>query len=510
MTESVGKNKRIVKNTAMLYVRMIFIMLVTLYTSRLILQVLGVTDFGIYNVVAGVVTMFSFLNGSLSGASSRFITYAMGEDDVEKLQHTFNSIVTIHYIVALFILILAETVGLWFVLEKMVIPENRLTAAMWVYQSAVISACILLISTPYNALIIAHERMDAFAYISIIEAIARLLIVYVLYIVSFDHLVTYAILTVIVQLVIRLLYTLYCKRAFHESHCKIEYNKDQFKSILSYTAWTINGHLAIVGFTQGLNILLNLFFGPIMNAAYAVASQVQIAARQLFGNFLTAIRPQVIKSYASGDLHYMHSLILSSSRYSYYMMLLVSLPLLFQTEFVLKLWLGQIPEHAVLFVRLLLVAALNYTLSGPTLMGIHATGKIRKFQLIEGSLLLTVVPIAYILLKFAHIPAYGVFVTYIVIETITQFVRVKIVYPRINLKTNLYFSKVLLPIAKVSVLVWIMPFIFMRMFSGNEWISFLINLLSSTVSVIVCVLLLGTEEQERLVIWRKLKKIVRC
>ena len=373
MTESVGKNKRIVKNTAMLYVRMIFIMLVTLYTSRLILQVLGVTDFGIYNVVAGVVTMFSFLNGSLSGASSRFITYAMGEDDVEKLQHTFNSIVTIHYIVALFILILAETVGLWFVLEKMVIPENRLTAAMWVYQSAVISACILLISTPYNALIIAHERMDAFAYISIIEAIARLLIVYVLYIVSFDHLVTYAILTVIVQLVIRLLYTLYCKRAFHESHCKIEYNKDQFKSILSYTAWTINGHLAIVGFTQGLNILLNLFFGPIMNAAYAVASQVQIAARQLFGNFLTAIRPQVIKSYASGDLHYMHSLILSSSRYSYYMMLLVSLPLLFQTEFVLKLWLGQIPEHAVLFVRLLLVAALNYTLSGPTLMGIHAT-----------------------------------------------------------------------------------------------------------------------------------------
>lgn len=510
MIDTSTNNKRIAKNTIFLYIRMILVMLVTLYTSRVILQVLGVEDFGIYNVVAGVVSMFSFLNGSLSGASSRFITYALGEGCFEKLQKTFNSIVTIHYIIAIIILILAETVGLWFVMNKLVIPEDRVVAAIWVYQSAILSAIILLVSTPFNALIIAHEKMNAFAYISIVEAVLKLLIVFALYVISYDHLIIFAVLTFFVQVLIRMLYSVYCRKNFKESHYKIEYNKEQFKSILGYTGWTINGHLAIVGFTQGLNILLNLFLGPVVNAAYAIATQVQMAARQLYGNFMTAIKPQVIKSYASGELHYMHQLILSSARYSFYMTLLVSMPLFFQTEFVLKLWLGQVPEYSVVFVRLFLITAMNYTLSTSTLMGIHATGDIRKFQIIEGSMLLTVVPIAYLLLKFAQIPAYGVLIVYLIIETITQFVRVWIVYPRIELSIYRYFTEVLWPIVKVSIFVWVLPFIceFLTR-SLTAWTSFIMTLISCLVSVCLCVIFLGVKQQERIVIWQKLKEIIK-
>lgn len=451
MSSTAENNKRIAKNTAMLYIRMLLIMAVTLYTSRVVLEVLGVEDFGIYNVVGGVVTMLGFINSSLSGATSRFITFELGRGNDGDLKKVFRCAVSVHYLLALVILFLGETVGLWFVLEKMVIPPERMTAALWVYQCSIITIIVSIISAPYNALIIAHERMSAFAYISIVEAIAKLLIVFLLIQIHYDKLIVYALLLVAIQISIRFLYTIYCNRHFPESSARYLWDKDLSRRIFAYAGWTMNGNLAVVGYTQGLNILLNLFFGPTVNAARGIAVQVQSAVQHFFFNFLMAVRPQIIKSYASGNLDYMHKLIINSSKYSFYLMLLVSMPILVNTEYILHLWLGIVPEHAVAFTRLMLLACMNYALSNPTLMAIHATGDLKRFQIIEGTLLLTVVPIAYLFLKFGHISAEYVFVVYIVIETITQFVRVWIVYPRVRLAKKRYLTDILYPIARVLV-----------------------------------------------------------
>ena len=489
-------NKRIAKNTALLYVRMLFIMAVSLYTSRVILQALGVTDFGIYNVVGGVVAMFNFISVSLSGASSRFITFALGKGDEAELRRIFNCVVTIHYLIAAVIFVLAETVGLWFVMTQLVIPPERMTAAFWVYQSAVVSMTVMLASTPFNALIIAYERMSAFAYVSIFDAVARLGIVLLLFVMPFDKLITYALLVVVVQLLVRLAYTLYCRRHFVESHYRLAWDRERSREIFQFSGWTLSGNLAAVGYTQGLSVLQNLFFGPIVNAAQGIAAQVQAAVNVFFTSFQSAVKPQITKSWASGDLAYMHQLVLSSSRYSFYLMLLISLPIFFETEYILCLWLGQVPAHTVSFVRLMILVVMNYTLRGPTLMAIHATGDLKKFQLIESSILLTVVPITYVLLKFAHISPEEVFITYFCIEVLTQLVRVWIVYPRVGLARRKYLTKVLWPIGKVCVAAWVLPCLAEQVspggFAGLCWVTVVCLL-----SVSVCMYVLGMGSHER-------------
>ena len=490
-------NKRIAKNTALLYVRMLFIMAVSLYTSRVILQALGVTDFGIYNVVGGVVVMFSFINGSLSGASSRFITFALGKGDEAELRRIFNCVVTIHYLIAAVIFVLAETVGLWFVMTQLVIPPERMTAAFWVYQSAVVSMTVMLASTPFNALIIAHERMGAFAYISILEVVAKLGIVLLLFVMPFDKLIAYALLVVVVQLLVRLAYTVYCRRHFPESRYRLVWDSERSREVFVYAGWTLNGNLAVIGYTQGLNVLLNLFFGPAVNAARGIAVQVQAAVTQFFTNFQTAVNPQITKSWAQGDLEYMHRLVLSSSRYSFYLMLLVGLPILFEAEYILHLWLGQVPAHTVSFVRIMILVGMNYTLSGPTIIAIHATGDLKRFQLVEGSMLLTVVPVAYVLLKFAHISAEAVFITYFCIEVVTQLARVGIVYPRIGLAKRKYLSKVLWPIGKVCAAAWVLPCLAGQVSPGGFWgLCWVAAVCLLSVSLSVYVLGMGVHERE--------------
>lgn len=446
-----GDSKRIAKNTLLLYGRMALTMLVALFTSRVILQALGVTDFGIYNVVGGVVAMMGFLNGSLGGATSRFITYELGLGDRGDARHVFRCAVSIHYLLAALVLVIAETAGLWFVLEKLVIPDSRMTAALWVYQCSVLTVVVTIISSPYNALIIAHERMSAFAYISIIEVFLKLGIVYLLMAVDADRLILYASLLLVVQVSIRFIYSGYCSRHFPETSSRWLWDKRKSREIFSYAGWTLNGNLAVMGFTQGLNILLNLFFGPAVNAARGISVQVQSAVNQFCTNFFTAIRPQVTKSYAQGELSYMHRLIVYGSKYGFFLILLVAVPILVNTEYILHLWLGQLPAHTAAFTRLMLIACMNYALSNPTLMGIHATGDLKKFQLIEGTLLLTVVPVAYAFLKWGHVQPETVFVIYLLIETFTQFVRVWIVYPRIQMPRRLYLSRILFPLAKVCL-----------------------------------------------------------
>ena len=507
MVSTAENNKRIAKNTAMLCIRMLLIMAVTLYTSRVVLEVLGVEDFGIYNVVGGVVTMLGFINSSLSGATSRFITFELGRGKDGDLKKVFRCAVSVHYLLALVILFLGETVGLWFVLEKMVIPLERMNAALWVYQCSIVTIIVSIISAPYNALIIAHERMSAFAYISIAEAIAKLLIVFLLMQIHYDKLIVYALLLVAIQISIRFLYTIYCNRHFPESSAYYLWDKDLSRRIFVYAGWTMNGNLAVVGYTQGLNILLNLFFGPAVNAARGIAVQVQGAVQYFFVNFQMAVRPQIIKSYASGDLDYMHKLIIESSKYSFYLMLLVSMPILVNTEYILHLWLGIVPEHAVAFTRLMLFACMNYALSNPTLMAIHATGDLKRFQIIEGTLLLTVVPVAYLFLKLGNISAEYVFVIYLVIETITQFVRVWIVYPRVKLAKKRYLREILYPIFKV-----LMPLLFV-----GYWLSiglpytlmtFVISTCLCILSCLIFVYLLGMSSHERNYVLVKINGLV--
>lgn len=509
MNDSKTDNKRLSKNTLVLYLRMIFTMVLNLYTSRLVLQALGVEDFGIYNVVGGVVTMLSFINSSLGNANSRFIAVTLGKGDENELKKVFSCIISIHYFFALILLLVFETVGLWFVQTQLVIPAERMAAAMWVYQSAVFSAVILIISSPYNGMIIAHERMEAFAFISIMDAVLKFGLALSLLFIGFDKLIYYAILHVFIQVLIRFIYVIYCKRNFVESKYKLMYDKEVSRPILSFAGWTLTGNLAMMGYTQGLNILLNIFFGPVVNAARGVSVQVQAAARTFFASFQTAINPQIMKSYAQEELERMHTLVIASSRFSYYLMLLVSIPLVLHTQYILELWLGDVPDYSAPFVQIMLVVSLINTLSNPTMTALQATGRIKVVQIVESTLLLLVVPIAYICLKFFNIDPVEVFVVYFIIEFITQFVRVFMIYPMIKLPVSHYFTKVLWPLTKVTVLSSGICYMINHFLNVH---SFIMLCITSTVYVIVIALIVycfGIFKAERTVVVQYINKILK-
>lgn len=317
-------NKRIAKNTLLLYIRMLFIMVVSLYTSRIVLATLGISDYGIYNVVGGIVIMLSFLNGAMSSATQRYLTFELGKGNFSRFQSVFSTTIQIHVLLSLCIILLAETIGLWFLLNKMQIPVNRLTASIWVYQCSIITAVISIMSVPYNAAVIAHERMSAFAYISVLEVALKLIIVILLPMINCDRLITYSLLIMLVQLLIRLCYSIYCNRHIKEAKYKHRYERNLMKEIFSFAGWSFVGHFASVMHTQGVNVLLNMFFGPIVNAARGIAVQVQMAVFQFCGNFQTALNPQITKTYAQGDLESMNRLIYRSTRFSFFFYCLCS------------------------------------------------------------------------------------------------------------------------------------------------------------------------------------------
>lgn len=507
MAETSENNKRIVKNTLLLYVRMLFMLVINLYTSRIILNTLGVVDYGINNVVGGVISMLGFLTGSLGAASSRYITYNLGKGDMAVMKKTFGNILSIHFILAVIILVIGETLGLWFVSTQLQIPPEREIAAMWVYQFSIFSSVLAVISVPYNAMIIAHEKMSAFAYISISDAILKLLIVYILMVIPYDKLVIYAVLYFSVQAFDRIVYGLYCSRHFEETHTGFKYDGKLFRELFAFAGWTMNGCLAVVGYTQGLNILLNIFFGPAVNAARGIAVQVQGVCQQFCNNFQMALNPQLTKSYAQGDLDHMHRLLVKSSKFSFYILFFIVLPLMFEAELVLKLWLGIVPEHTVIFLRLILIVGLLYTLSNPIIVSVHATGLLKKFQIIEGTMLLTIVPIVYILLKFFGIPPEYVFVVHIVVELCTQYVRLRIVLPMIGMKLGDYVRAVLKPIVFVVFLSPWLPYMADVTIHG-QWSSFFVVCIMSVVCISGCVYSIGCTVSERMFIKRKLSGIL--
>lgn len=453
-------SRRIAKNTLLLYVRMLFTMAIGLYTSRVVLNTLGVTDYGIYNVVGGVISLLGFITSSMAGASSRYITYDLGKGDMAVMKRTFGNIISIHFVLAGVVFIVGETLGLWFVLNKLQIPSERMTAAFWVYQFSVFSAILGVVSVPYNAAIIAHERMKAFAYIGIVDALLKLLIVYLLLVVPYDKLIVYAMLLFCVQVFDRVVYGWYCVRNFEEARAKCTFDKGLFKKIFGFAAWTMNGNLAIIGYTQGINILLNLFFGPAVNAARSIAVQVQFVVQSFCGNFQTALNPQLTKSYEKNELGYMHNLLKRSSKFSFFILFFIALPLMLEASLVLGWWLGMVPEHTVNFLRLVLCSSILVTLSNPLVVSVHATGNLKKFQLVEGTMLLSIVPIAYLLLKLFGIRPEYVFCVHIAVEFFTQIARMKIVLLMISMRIGSYVKEVLVPILKVLVIAPIVPLCF--------------------------------------------------
>lgn len=319
--EIASSNQRIAKNTLLLYFRMFLMMGVSLYTSRVVLQTLGVEDFGIYSVVGGIITMFAFINGGMVSATQRFITFELARGCMDRLKSVFSTSLQIHALISLIVVLLGETVGFWFLYEKMVIPDSRMQAAVWVYQCSIIACVVNIMSIPYNADIVAHEKMSAFAYISIVEAFLKLGIVYLLLLSPWDKLKVYAVLLLIVQLVIRFVYSYYCHKHFEEASYQHQMDKPLFREMVGFAGWSFWGNLAGVLYTQGLNIMLNIFFGPVVNAARGIAVQVQSAVQQFVSNFQMALNPQITKTYATGNLSQMHSLMFRSARFSFFIVL---------------------------------------------------------------------------------------------------------------------------------------------------------------------------------------------
>lgn len=505
MSSKTETNRLIAKNTFLLYVRMLFTMAVSLYTSRVVLNVLGVEDYGLYNVVGGFVAMFSFFNGAMAAATQRYLNFELGRGDASRLRQVFCTSVNIHAIISFLVLLLSETVGLWFVYTYLNIPADRFSAALWVYQASVLSSIVMVMSIPYNAAIIAHERMGAFAYISVLEVVLKLLIVYLLVVYDIDKLKLYAVLMLLVQVLICLIYCRYGNKHFTETRYRLVWNGSLFKEMTGFAGWSLFGNIAAVAFTQGLNVLLNMFFGPAINAARGIAVQVQNAIKGFCVNFQTALNPQITKSYASGDMDYMYGLVFTSSKFSYYLLLLLSMPVILETQVILQWWLGIVPDHTVAFVRLILVISMVDSLANPLIQAASATGRIRKYQSVVGTMLIMILPISYVALKLNSSPE-GVFVVQLIVFCCALFARLWMLRSLIGLSLRAYCRKAALPTVYVTVVSAVVP-LTVYLLLQPSLLRFLLVCAVSLVSVAAAVYCLGLTSNERAFICEKLKVV---
>lgn len=490
------RSSRIAKNSLFLYLRMLFTLIVSLYTSRLVLQVLGIADFGIYNVVASMVVMLTFLNTSLAGVTQRFLTYEIGRGDFPRLIKVFNVSLSIHLLIGALILLLSETVGLWFVCNKLVIPSERMSAALWVYHLSVLSSFFGIVSVPFGALIISRERMGILATISFVDTLLRLAVAYLLKLFIVDKLALYGIFSCAVSFFVIFLYGYVSYRNFTESHVrKLIWDRQLFREMSIFASWTVSGNLAVLGVTQGLNVLLNLYFGPATNAARAIAFQVQNAINGFASNFQTSLNPQITKSYVSSDLGYMHKLICSSSKISFLLLLAISLPLYLEAPFVLNLWLGAVPVQTIEFIKLTLLTGLISTLSNPLVVAIHATGRIKNFQLWESTVLLLVLPISYLFLRRGY-PAEIVFIVHLVLAVLAQLIRVWIVAPAVQMSYGMYWRNIVGRI--LIVMLPVLPCVLgVNHYLPQGWFRLLCVCFVSVSMMLLFLYLLGMERVEK-------------
>jgi O-antigen/teichoic acid export membrane protein len=470
-------------------------MLVSLITVRVVLNTLGVVDYGIYNVVGGIVVMFSFISNTMAAASQRFFAFDLGKNDFVHLKQTFSMSVIINVIIGGIILILAESIGLYFLNHKLNIPANRLITANWIYQFSILSFIITIMTTPFNAIIIAREKMGVYAYVSIIEVVSKLLFVYLLVIFSTDKLKLYAFFMLLNTLLISCIYIFYCKQKYDETKYEYVWNKELFKILINYSGWNLFGAIAYVFNSQGINILLNIFFGPVVNASRGIAFMINASINQFVNNFTTALNPQITKYFAAGENVQMLNLVFKSSKWSYFLLFFLSMPILIETNFILVLWLKQVPEYVVLFTRLVIMSAIIDTLSNSLITTALATGKIKKYQIIVGSTLLLNLPISYLFLKLGFQPQITMIVS-IFISLTCLFLRLWMLSSMVGLSINKYFKDVIFVILMVSVIAYALPLI--SYYSMHEGIYRLVSIcLISVISSLLSIYIIGLTHSER-------------
>lgn len=496
MATSVSDNKRIAKNTIFLYIRMMVVMLVSLFTSRVILNTLGATDYGIYNVVGGIVTIVSFLNSALGASTSRFLTFALGEKNIQKQKSTFGACLNLHIGIALLVLILGETVGLWFFYEKMVIPDERMVAAFWVYQFSILTTMVSFTQVPYNASLIAHEDMSIYAYFGLYEAISRLIIAYLITISPIDKLVFYGLLLLINTIVVQLFYRWYAVKHFEECRFSLVKDKVLYKRLLSYGGWDLFGNLALVCQGEGVNLLLNVFFGPVVNAARAIAFQIQGAVTHFVSNFMTAVRPQVIKNYAEGNVDKMYTMTFYAAKFSYILMLALVVPIIYEIRFILGIWLGDaVPDETALFAVIVLMTYTWRTFHIAALMPYHAIGKIKTGNVTIGSLMIATLPIGYVLFK-CGCPAYSVFLAIFAVEIVGMFAIYWLIHRYEYFPYKYVFTKILMPCGLVTIFTIIVP-AFITHLMNDGWARLIIVGISTEFSLLLSALYLGLNKEER-------------
>lgn len=490
-------NSRIAKNTLLLYVRMLFTLGVSLYTSRVILQNLGIEDFGIYSVVGSVVTMFVFLNSAMTSVTQRYLSFEIGRNNEEQLNKVFNISLVIHFGLSIIIVLISETVGLWILNNKMVIPPSRIVAANWVYQCSLFATVLMMISVPYNALIISREKMSAFAYISILDILLKLFIAIAISFAKTDRLILYASLIVGVQLIDRLIYGIYCNRKFVESKIKIVRYESLYKEMLVFASWGLLGHLSVIITQSVQNILLNVFFNPIVNAARGISVQVSNAIQGFSSNFQLSVEPQITKTYSVGNVERLHLLIINSSRYSLYLLYLLSLPLFLKIDVVLGLWLAEVPEYTASFVRISLLMSLGAALANPINIAVRATGKVKMIELTGGTLLVMNLPISYFCLRNGMKPISVFYVQFIII-ILTQVLRLYFAKIQIDLPIREYLRTVLLKPFVVMSTALIIPVIANIYWNQNNILSLVYVVIISILSTMVSVYSLGLNNGEKI------------
>lgn len=489
-------NKRIAKNTLYLYFRMLLIMVVNLFSVRILLKILGVEDYGIYNVVGGIVVMFSFLSGTLASASQRFLSFELGRNNILKLKQIFSLTLLSYFFLAIVIMILSETVGLYLLNEELNLPPDRMGAANWIYQFSILAFIVTIITTPYQAVIIAREKMAIYAYISLLDSVLKLFVIFFLYtLTSLDKLKIYSILTFGVTLVICLIYQFYCRRKFTECKFCFYWNWDDLSRILAFAWWNMVGAIAHILRNQGINILLNIFFNPAINTARAIAYQVNAAITSFTDNFYTAVRPQIIKTYSVGDMSGMHTLILSSSKFSFFLMMILTIPLLFETNYILGLWLDTVPEYTVLFCRLVMLNAMIDIFNAPLVNAMQATGRIREYQLSVNILALSNLPIAYLFLRNGFLPQITMIIS-IVISIISFVPRLYLAHKVANISIKQFCSKVLLIVYPVFVLSGLFPFFLSKMMDESFY-RFLIIGMSTVFFSLFFIYVVGLTKHEK-------------
>ncbi len=505
-TGQISENsRRIAKNTLALYFRMFLLMAIGLYTSRVVLNALGETDFGVYGAVGGVVSMCSLLTGSLASAISRFLTVELGKNDEGRLKDIFSTSVIVILLLAALVFVVAEPLGIWYVGNVMNLPPERLEAARWVFQFSLFTFAVNLMSVPYNAAIIAHERMTAYAYISVLEGVLNLAVALFVSYCSFDRLKCFSFLMFLSAAAVRFTYAVYCKRHFGECRVKLKLNKPIFGRMLSFAGWSFLGNGAYILNTQGINQLLNIFFGVSLNAAREVMSKVEMAVNRFVTNFITAINPQIMKSYAAGNYEYMYHLVCRGAKYSYFMLFVLALPLMLETPAILRLWLKDVPEYSVVFVRLSLATALCNSLGHTFLAAVNATGKVVRYQIWVSVVGALVFPLSLVAFK-AGCPPQTAFYIYFLVYFVLIFVRLFIVTRQIGMPKALFAKEVFLKIIPVTILSAVVPLLIMCELPPSIWRSLAVCV-SSVLCVAVSIYLTGLTAGEKIFIARKLRNI---